>query len=268
MGVSPQRRAVLRRAVTLRWLRWWLVAALVGVGCFFLGQWQWGRYEHRAAQADRVERHYDGPTRPVGDVLGDSAMPVEREWTRVEAAGSYVGEDLIVRHRPRDGDYGYEVLSRLELDDGRSLVVDRGWIPYAEGGATVRPDIPEAPPGQVTVLGWVRPGETSLERDMPEGQVASINLAEVADAWGEPVLGGYLVRDPSAGVEEGEDSPLALDPPRTSTGPHMAYAIQWWLAIPAVLGFVWIAVRREEREVSGAGPERPAKVRIWDEEDA
>ena len=266
--MSAEHRAVLRRSLTLRWLRWWLVALLVAVGAYVLGQWQWGKYEDRAARADRVERHYEAAPVPVEQVLDDAPVSQDREWTRVEASGRYTGDDLLVRNRPRDGDYGYEVLSRLVLTDGRSLVVDRGWIPFAEGGATVAPDIPPAPEGEVSVLGWVRLGEPSFERDMPPGQVASINLPEVSEAWDEPVLGGYVVRDIEAGVREGGGSPLALDRPSTGTGPHLAYAIQWWLVIPAGFAVVWFAVRREEREARGEPRARPVKVRIWDEEDA
>ena len=58
--------------------------------------------------------------------------------------------------------------------------------------------------------------------------------------------------------------PLAV--PDTDTGPHMAYAIQWWLVIPAGWVFVVLALRREAQEGVGRAP-RPKKVRIWDEED-
>ena len=52
----------------------------------------------------------------------------------------------------------------------------------------------------------------------------------------------------------------------TGTGPHLAYAIQWWLVIPAFWVFLVMALRREARDGAQVGP-RPKKVRIWDEED-
>ncbi len=54
--------------------------------------------------------------------------------------------------------------------------------------------------------------------------------------------------------------------PDTDTGPHLAYAIQWWLVIPALWVFVVVALRREAQEADPSTP-RPRKVRIWDEED-
>ena len=259
-------RSLLRRALAPRWLRWWAVALLAALACAALGNWQWQRYVGKAATVAAVERHYTAPARPVTEVLTAEPMPREREWTRVEAVGEYRGQQLVVRNRPREARYGYEVLAALRLADGSTLVVDRGWIPFPPGGATAPPQIPPAPAGTVTVVGWVRPSEPSLNREPPTGQVASIELAAISRAWRTPVLGGYLIRQTENGRSPG--NPADLDPPDTDTGPHLAYAIQWWVVGPAAFVLVWFAIRREERE-DGAeeSAPRPPKVRIWDEED-
>lgn len=275
--MGSETSAVLRRATTWRWVRVWFVALLVALACIALGRWQWGRYEDKADRKDRVEQHYSATAVPVTEVLGAEPVPLDREWTRVEARGEYLPHDLLVRNRPRDGVYGYEVLRRLELSDGSVVVVDRGWIPNSPQGATVRPEVPAPPAGEVTVTGWVKPGEPSLDRDPIEGQLSSINLDEAAAEWdGDQLLGGYVIREAEAPAAT--QTPADLDAPDVGIGPHMAYAIQWWLVAPAVFGFVWIAVRREERDAltapaavgeAGADPPtpRPKKVRIWDEED-
>ena len=71
--------------------------------------------------------------------------------------------------------------------------------------------------------------------------------------------------------------PTRLDPPDTDLGPHLAYALQWWLAAP---GRARAGLRRRPPRVArgrfeddlAAGrtpvPVRARKVRIWDEEDA
>lgn len=275
--MGSETSAVLRRATTWRWVRVWLVALLVALACIALGRWQWGRYEDKAARKDRVEQHYSATAVPVTEVLGAEPVPLDREWTRVEGRGEYLPHDLLVRNRPRDGVYGYEVLRRLELSDGSVVVVDRGWIPNSPQGATVRPEVPAPPAGEVTVTGWVKPGEPSLDRDPIEGQLSSINLDEAAAEWdGDQLLGGYVIREAEAPAAT--QTPADLDAPDVGIGPHMAYAIQWWLVAPAVFGFVWIAVRREERDALTAPADvgearadpptpRPKKVRIWDEED-
>ena len=101
--------------------------------------------------------------------------------------------------------------------------------------------MPPAPDGPVEVTGWLRVSEESLERDLPRGQLASINLGEARDALGAPLLGGYLVLD----AEKTADGttpprPARLERPDTDIGPHQAYAFQWWLAMP--VGFVLLAL--------------------------
>ncbi len=257
---------MLGRLFTARWLGWLALLVAACIACVLLGQWQWGRYEEKAANADRVEAHYEAAPVAASDVLTEDPMPVSKEWTRVEATGRYVPDRRqLVRNRPLDGTYGYEALVPLRLDDGSVLVVDRGWVPNSPKGADVTPEVPPAPTGEVTVTGWVRQGEPSLDRDMPPGQLASIHLPEVSERMGEPVLGGYLVlqsEDPQV------ERPKPLEPPDTGTGPHLAYAIQWWLGIGGLITFFVIALRREVLgEQEGERPPKPKKVRIWDEED-
>lgn len=255
---------MLRRALTPRWLGWFSLVLLVSLACVWLGHWQWGKYEDRSARADRITEHYEAEPVPVADVLTAAPVGVDDEWTRVSATGEYLAdEQLLVRNRPLDGTYGYEVLVPLRLGDGDVLVVDRGWVPNSPKGADVAPEVPAVPSGEVTVTGWVRLGEASLGRDLPAGQVASINLDEVSEQVDGQVLGAYLELQQES--PEGE-RPEPLEVPDTDTGPHLAYAIQWWLVIPALWVFVVVALRREAQEADPSTP-RPRKVRIWDEED-
>lgn len=255
---------MLRLALTPRWLGWLALAVLVALACLWLGQWQWDKYEDRAARADRIEAHYEADPVPATEVLGEDPAAVEDEWTRVTATGEYLtDEQVLVRNRPLDGTYGYEVLLPLRLEGGDHLLVDRGWVPNSPKGADVTPEVPAAPEGEVTITGWVRLGETSLGRDLPSGQVASIHRPEVQEEVGASLLGGYVSlqsEDPRA------ERPEPLEVPDTSTGSHMPYAIQWWLVMPAVLVFWFVALRREAR-TGGSRPPREKKVRIWDEED-
>ena len=257
-----------------RWLGAFGVALAFAVAAFFLGQWQWHRYEAKAARADRINSHYDAKPQPVADVLGSAPMPLSREWTRVTVQGSYAADDtLLVRNRPYDGTYGYEVLVPFRDSSGGTVLVDRGWVQNAKT-ATTLPEIVPAPTGDVTVTGWLRRSEPSLHKTLPSGQLASINLAEASRQVGSPLLGAYLVLE----VERLPDGsapprPTALEAPDTDLGPHQAYAFQWWLGMVAGFVLVWFGARREYRE--GIAVDAPAgspvprkKVRIWDEEDA
>lgn len=255
---------MLRLFLTPRWLGWLALTVLAALVCTWLGQWQWSRYEGKAARADRIEAHYGADPVPVTDVLTRERMPLERQWTKVTATGEYLpDEQLLVRNRPLKGTYGYEVLVPLRLESGERLIVDRGWVVNSPKGASVAPKVPSPPQGTVTITGWALQSEPSLDRDMPPGQVASVHLPEVAERVDGPILGAYVsleTEDPSV------TRPAPLEEPDTGIGPHMAYAIQWWLVGPAAFVFYVVALRREVDSDAGRAP-RVKKVRIWDEED-
>ncbi len=271
-----------------RWLTALAVATLFAVACVLLGQWQWHRHEDKAARAWRIDSHYLASPVPLSRVLQgpNAALPRAEEWTLVTATGRYADRSLmLVRNRPNHGVFGYEVVIPLELRDGASLLVDRGWIPNGRTAADP-PPVPATPAGDMTVTGWLRVGEPSLGRQMPSGQLASINLAEARAQTGASMYGAYLIARDEAGTRgqagaPGEQivRPQALEKPDTGEGPHLAYALQWWLASPVGLVMVLVGARREHREGSGSTlPVRPGssplpiprkvrKTRIWDEED-
>ena len=129
--------------------------------------------------------------------------------------------------------------------------------------------MPAAPTGTVTVTGWAKPDEVSRGRDLPAGQVASINVADIEHATGLDVLGGYVIlhaERTASGATPPRPTPLL--PPDDSLGPHMAYAFQWWGAMPVPFILMWFGMRREQRDGQPVGASaKPKKVRIWDEED-
>ncbi|WP_148232298.1 SURF1 family protein [Janibacter sp. HTCC2649] len=260
---------MFRRLFTPRWMGALALAILYAFLGYHLGHWQYGRYEFKAERNALLNAHYRAAPVPATDVL--SHRPVNRakdDWTRVTASGTYAGEQLLVRNRPNNSVFGYEVLAPLRLADGTTVVVDRGWVQNSDRGAAVVPDVPPAPQGEVTVVGWVRPLENTDSKKLPSGQVASISLPDVEKAWRTQVLDGYVVLDAEQvadGASPARPAPLA-DPDR-SLGPHQAYAFQWWMSMPVGLFLIWLGLRRELRDEQPERPAKPKKVRIWDEED-
>jgi cytochrome oxidase assembly protein ShyY1 len=127
--------------------------------------------------------------------------------------------------------------------------------------------VPPTPTGEVTVEGWLRSGEPDLGKELPAGQLASIDLGAAAQqTGGGTVLDAYLV----LGSEQpGGARPAPLEEPDTDLGPHQAYAFQWWLT--SVFGLVLLGYRlrvdaEARREATTTVP-KLKKVRIWDEED-
>lgn len=90
-----------------------------------------------------------------------------------------------------------------------------------------------------------------------------INSKEQTKRVGRPLLGGYIEQtgpEPSGGKPE-----LVPEPDHDSIGPHMAYAVQWWLFAAAVpVGWV-ILVRRERRDRVAAAAEAAEQAREAEE---
>jgi len=223
---------------TAPWIFGFLFCVLFAFACHGLAQWQWDRRIEVMHQVNRVLENYDDEPVPFAQarhVFTD--FQADDEWTPVSLTGEYlVDQTLIVRNRPRAGRPGYEVLVPFRTQEGPVVVVDRGWLPV--GNTPGRPDAVPAPePGPQTVVVRARPGEPTLDRDAPEGQVASIDLAEVKRLAGGPVAdtayGIMVTEDPAAAV-----MPSKLVEPTLDEGPHFSYAIQWYLF--AAMGFgVW-----------------------------
>lgn len=264
----------------VRWTAYVAVAIVFAVACGFLSNWQFTRNADRSAQLELVDRNYDADPVALADVIPSAgALAPGDEWRPVVLEGEYLAaQQVLVRNRPHGGTAAFEVLVPFRLDDGRVLLIDRGWV--RPGETQPLPDeIPAPPDGEVTVIARLRPAESvpASGRSAPEGQVPSITPALVADQ-----LGGRLGADADLelsayGVMVSEDPapatrPEALTAPSDDPGPYLSYAIQWILF--AVMGFVFIGYvirterrhRREEAEdrANGIAPRERVPARRTD----
>ncbi|UYO95687.1 SURF1 family protein [Microbacterium sp. M28] len=250
----------------VRWSVYVLVAIGFAVACAFLSHWQFERSEARAAELELIDRNHDADPVPIDDLVGaDGALDPQDEWRPVAVSGQYLAdEQVLVRNRPHGGTSAFEVLVPFRADDGRIVVVDRGWVPPGEGDA---PDaVPASPSGEVEVVVRLRPSEPlpSSGRGAPEGQVPTIHVPSIAERLTEEdtitAAYGQLVSETPA------TEPLGgFDRPTADPGMNLSYAIQWILF--AIMGFVFIAYiirteitkHREEVEGRPAAPNRPRR---------
>jgi len=222
-----------------RWAVYGAIALLFAIACAFLANWQFTRGEQRAAANALIENNYDADPVAFGELIThtDDFDP-DDEWHPVVLSGRYLpGEQLLVRNRPQGGTSAYEVIVPFQLDDGRIVAVDRGWVPPSYGGGEVT--TPDAPTGEVTVLARLRSSEpqASSGHSAPDGQLPTIHVPAVAELLGEevvtPVYAIMVSEDPAPA-----EAPGTIAAPEIDAGPHLSYAIQWILF--AIMGFVFI----------------------------
>jgi len=212
-----------------------LVAILAIVLCLDLGKWQWSRKESR----DRLNRvlatNLKAAPIPLNAVMSSEVGPKRSDrWRRIEVSGTYEPGTYYVRGRSYQGKYGYAVLSILRNGgDGQLLWVDRGWI-AAPGSAAEAPSASAPPGGTVQLLGRVR-GLDSLDNPGPGGALFGLPFKQAqtvaAFILKEPVHGptvkGYI--ELVSSIPSGQNQPIPLDIPEITPGPHLAYAVQWYL---------------------------------------
>ena len=238
-----------------RWSMYVGIAILFAIACGFLSNWQFSRNADRSEQLQLVADNYDAAPVPLADLLAPGAqMNPADEWRPVRLEGRYLAdEQLLVRNRAHGGTAAFEQLVPFRLVDGRTFLVDRGWLP--PGNRQADPDeIPAPPAGDVVIEVRLRPEEAAPTsgRTAEPGQVPTINLGLVAEQTGPIEQGAYglLMSESPAPAT----APTPVDPPSNDPGPYLSYAVQWILF--AVMGFGFITyvivserrLRREEAE--------------------
>ncbi|HRN28437.1 MAG TPA: SURF1 family protein, partial [Terrimesophilobacter sp.] len=242
---------------TPRWLGYLSLVLVFAVVCSLLGAWQFARRGEAQLEISRIDANYDGTARDIRVALPTlDAFDENDKWSKVRITGEYLAsESMLVRGRPYGGHSGFEVLVPLRTTDGSIFIVDRGWIPLAEDGRSPT-TVPSPPNGTVTVIARLKAGEAEISgRTTVAGtnQLATIHLPEIADRLGKPTyVGAYgllVSEDPSVG-----ESPLPSVRPVRDEGPHLSYALQWYVfALLGFIGYGW-AIRHEYRVLNSDDP--------------
>ncbi|GAA2602726.1 MULTISPECIES: SURF1 family cytochrome oxidase biogenesis protein [Streptomyces] len=256
-----------RFLLSRQWVILTLLAVLLIPTMIWLGFWQMHRYEERTARNDLVARALEAAPVAAESLTAPGEKITTRERYRtVTAKGRFdTDHEVVVRRRTdADDNIGYHVLTPFVLDDGKVMLVNRGWIPADGPSQTEYPDVPAPPRGEITVTGRLMPDETTeasgikdLE-GLPDRQIMLISSEQQAERLGAPVLGGYVVLKTP---EPKGDTPEPIGRPGNENAAlNFAYAIQWWLFAAAVPVGWWFLVRREQRDREAAENVEPTRT--------
>ena len=232
-----------------RWLLFGLAVVVLAYGCYLLGEWQFHRLHDREARNAQTATNLEAAPAPVDEVLRvGHPLSATEEWRQVRATGEYVDEEtVIVRYQTRDGKSGVDLVTPLRIDDGPAVLVDRGWVATGNSGNT-RPDVPAAPAGTVTVVGWLRADATGDSARVEERSTRAVSSAEIGKTLPFPVYGGWVDAEHETPVPA--NAPARAEPPDLGDGPHFFYGLQWWFfGLLAVFGFGYLAY--DERRKAG-----------------
>ena len=228
-----------------------------------LGEWQFHRLDDRKERNAIIERNEQAGADPVDRRAG--ARPGRRRSTTsgaiVEATGTYAVEDtVVVRYRTRDGAAGVDVVVPLELADGTSVLVDRGWFATDNRGADAgRRARAAGRRGHRHRLGAPRRRGRQHRGHRP----VHPRRQQRADRRGAGPRGAS-----AAGVDLRSESPepetplLPVELPELDNGPHFFYGLQWWFfGALAIFGFFYLMYDECARRPRARSAGETARIR-------
>lgn len=201
-------------------MRRYVFAVLLGlIGCAILvslGLWQLRRLDWKEAVLAEIAARIDSPAGPLPATAGPDA-----KYTPVTVSGRTTGQDLFALSGQKGVGAGYEVIAAFETDDGRRVMVERGYIPEAAR------DTPRPPVG-LTVTGNLHwPDETDSYTpppDLAKNLWFARDVPAMARALGtEPVL--IVAREVSGDRQGIEPAPVTIG---GIPNDHLQYAITWF----------------------------------------
>jgi surfeit locus 1 family protein len=232
-----------------RFFRWvpWVAGTLLLALFLSLGNWQLQRADEKRTVLTDFEAAAEARHQPLDLSVDPLAL---LRFQPVAVTGRYLPErQFLLDNQVREGRVGYRVITPLVDARGRTLLIERGWIPRSPERGML-PDVSEGMNADpVSIQGQVY---------VPFGE--GFRLGDMDDAASWPRVIQYLDFEAMGARLERDVVPLTvrLDPdqpqgylrdwrPVLPMGPerHLAYAVQWFgLALALVIIAIVMTYRR------------------------
>ncbi len=226
-----------------------LPTVLVLIG---LGVWQLDRLAWKQGLIDELSSRMAAAPIALPDQVED---PAGMEFRRVALAGSFLHDkELYFPDKTYKGTHGLWIATPFQLDDGRIVIVNRGWVP----DKYVLPKTREAGllPGHVTVDGILRvPGWKGWDSMKPANDPGRnawyyFELPAMATAAGLEGVDTQLYVE-ALGDESTGMLPIGLDRHVELPNDHLQYAITWFALALVLLGIYFTYHLRRETKSDG-----------------
>jgi surfeit locus 1 family protein len=231
---------------------WWMtILTVVGVLLFAqLGRWQW----HRAEEKRALAAAFVAGAADFSSDLGRRSTAELPRYTQVRVHGQYEpGRQFLLDNMTHAGRAGYQVLTPFRLDDGRLLLVNRGWVPLPGERRDVLPDLSLTDSGVVSIGGrldtlpvaGLASGQARPSPESPWPKRTSFpSMAQLGLALGQTLEPRQLLLAPGESqgyVRDWQDASAGFPPER-----HVSYAVQWW-GLGALSLFLYLFMNMECR---------------------
>lgn len=235
---------------TRRTGKFWVGLVLLPIALavlFSLGTWQVKRLYWKEDLLAAIEQRSHADPVDVGAIEAALEAGEAIDYRMARASGRFLNDKERHFFATFEGQSGFYVYTPLELDDGRLLFVNRGFVPYDRKDASTRPQ--SLVEGEQTITGLARARlEEKPSFMVPENdEAANIfywkdldRMAESAGLPADKVLPFFLDADATpvpGGLPRGGVTVINLP------NSHLQYAITWYGLALALLGvaiFGWL----------------------------
>ena len=229
-------------------------ATLVGLAILIsLGVWQLQRKTWKEGLIAQIDARAYGPP---GEIVAAASWPhwnaADDEFRRVRLTGTLLNDKEVPVHglaagRPGQPLQGFYIFTPLRRDDGRTVMINRGFVPTAFESAATRPK--GEPQGETTVTGLVRAPETRHmfvpANDVSRNDWFTRDTGEMGQARGVgPVAPFYIDADATpnpGGWPRGGQTRLTLP------NDHLQYALTWFGLAATLVAVFAVSLWRQLR---------------------
>jgi surfeit locus 1 family protein len=214
---------------------------LASAGFVRLGIWQLSRLHQRRAANVVTLAARSAPPVPITagsagtDTLGEHYVVAEGRYDHAH--------EIVLRGEVLEGAPGVEVVTPLLLaEGGPAVLVNRGFLPAPDAVSAVTDGTQE--PGRQTVRGLALPlGSAPGEPMEHAGRMTwrRLDIGALRQRLPYPLLPIYVLQTPDSSLSM---FPRRLEPPPVDEGPHLSYAIQWFLFAGLAAAFAMLVVGR------------------------
>ena len=218
-----------------------------------LGFWQLERADEKLALETAYRNNIKAEPVDLSQATQRREQAEWMHWRRSRVNGVYDPEAvLLLDNQVYRGTVGYQVFARFVLEDGVSVLVDRGWLAAPDSRSTA-PGL-STPQGPVMLEGVAKPVPVAgikLGQNVPEqlaenlARVQRIELAHIAAQNGWELLPYVLRLNPdAAGALTWNGTEPGFNRER-----HLGYAFQWFaMAAALVVIYLVVNVKRGVRD--------------------
>ena len=226
-----------------------VAAALASLGFLALAAWQVQRLSWKQDLIARVERQTQAPPEAPPPPAAWATVGKPDEYRRLRLRGRFEPREALVQATTELGG-GHWVLSPLRLDDGSTILVNRGFVPPEQRA----PELHAAPGEPVELIGLLRlsePGGGPLRQNVPaEGRWYSRDVAGIAAqlALAGPVAPFFV--DESADAAQPRRWPRPGLTVLRFNNNHAVYAATWLALAAMAAAAAGLLVREERRRIA------------------